>query len=452
VVDRGYCRISLDTKASGSISKQKSQISGSVMSKGREPSQIEWYVDESKSGAIPLRTRPEGARLWDEVGKGDVVYVSKIDRAARSASDLLATVEHISKAGASIVFVGNEIDTTGSTGMLVLTILGAVAEFERALISERRKESIEAARGEGRHIVGGAPYGFRSVENPDGRGLVIRPDPETAPLLQQAIERVITGESQDSVRHLLGLSKTGMHKILRNPRLAGMIPRGDGVVAVDGVPRIDSEAALLSLSEWQALQEHLAKPETKAWSKARGYGAALRCEVCGSRMYLAKSRKTNKATGETHDTYVCRRDKHRPGDPAPTVMAHKADRRLETAFMENWSDEPEVAEVVLDDPAVRTEAIALAQVQLDVAQKVFMTDLSDDDEEGLEGLRAAKKALRAAQDLPVDRTTTMKPTGRTYGEAWAGASDDERCHLLLMCMGPAVVRVGRVPIEEKVAW
>ncbi|WGX94527.1 recombinase family protein [Nocardioides sp. L-11A] len=457
MADRGYARISLDTKVSGSIQKQKSQITGSVMSKGGDPEKIEWYVDESRSGAIPMRERPDGGRLWEDVSKGDVVYVSKIDRAARSASDLLATVEHIEKAGASIVFVGNDIDTTGSTGRLLLTILAAVAEFERALIAERRRESISAAREEGRHIVGGAPYGFLSAENPKGRGLVIRPDwrdPEDggeppAKLLRDAIAAVMAGESQDSARKALGLSKTGMHKLLRNPRLAGMIPNGDGVVMVGGVPKIDPDAALLTLVEWRRLRDYLDKPETKAWSKARGYGAALRCEVCGDRLYYAKSNRKPE-----YSTYVCRRVKHEPGDTSPTVVAVRADAHLEQAFLGNWSDEPEIVEVVVDDPTARTEAIALAQVRLEAAQIAFLGELSDDEEEGvLRDLRDAKRALREAEDMPVERTTTTAPTGRTYGEAWQAADDAERSHLLLSCLGPAVVRRGKgLAIEEKVIW
>lgn len=453
MVDRGYCRISLDTKVSGSISKQKAQITASVVTKGGDPSAIEWYVDESKSGAIPMRNRPQGGRLWREVSKGDVVHVTKIDRAARSAQDLLRTVEYIEETGASVVFVGNHMDTSGAPGKLMLTVLAGVAEFERALIAERRTESIAAARGEGRHIVGDAPFGFRSVANPEGRGLVIRPDPDTAPLLREAIERVMAGEAQDSVRHMLGLSKTGMHKILRNPRLGGMIPEGTGVVTLDGLPRIDEDAALLTLVEWRALQDYLAKPETKAWSKARGYGAALRCGVCGCRMYLTKSKRSNQATGGTHDTYTCRRDKHQPGESAPTVMAHKADARLEEAFLLNWDGEPELEEIVLDDPAVRTGAIALAQVQLQAAQRALLADMSDEDEErAFQGLREAKKALKAAEGLPVDRATETRATGRTYGQAWADADDDERSYLLVQCLGPATVQVGRLPIEDKVVW
>lgn len=456
MTNRGYGRISLDTKVSGSIAKQKSQIKGAVMAKGGEPEEIVWYVDESRSGAIPMRERPEGAKLWQDVTKGDVIYVAKIDRAARSASDLLATVEHIEKAGASIVFVGNDIDTTGPTGRLLLTILGAVAEFERALIAERRRESIIAARGEGRHIVGGAPYGFLSVENPDGRGLVIRPDPVVAEDARGVIRRILSGEAQDSVRQELGMSKSGISRWLRNPRLAGMIPEGEAkthtesrpVVLVDGVPRIDPDAALLTLVEWTKLQDYLTTTTAKSWSKAKGYGAALSCEVCGERMYFAKDKRKAE-----YATYVCRRVKHEPGEKSPTIIARRADEHLERAFLGNWSDEPEIEEVVADDPAARTEAIALARMRLEAAQKRFLRDLTDDEEESvLRDLREAKKALRDAEDLPLERTTTTRPTGRTYGQAWADADDDERSHLLLTCLGPAVVLRGRAPVEQKVVW
>ena len=100
-------------------------------------------------------------------------------------------------------------------------------------------------------------------------------------MVHDAIDRVMAGEAQDTVRHSLGLSKTGFHNLLNNPRLAGMTPEGEGVVMVNGVPRVDPEAAILSLPEWQALKAYLAKPEVKAWSKREGYGRALACGVCG---------------------------------------------------------------------------------------------------------------------------------------------------------------------------
>jgi hypothetical protein len=97
--------------------------------------------------------------------------------------------------------------------------------------------------------------------------------------------------------------------------------------------------------------------------------------------------------------------------------------------------------------------VALAQVQLEAAKaRQDAAETDEEEDEAYAAYRAAKKALRAAEELPVERTTATMPTGRTYGQAWAEADDDERCHLLLTCLGPAVVTTGRGAIEEKVVW
>lgn len=437
---RGYRRISRDAETSAALTKQTERVeaaSGPVV----------WYEDASVSGTVPFAERPGGGSLMADLEPGDVLVAMSLDRVARSVLDLLTLVKVLDEQDVAVRFIDSPIDTTGAHGKFTLTLLGALAELERAIVSERRIATLATLRRQGKHGVGKAPLGFRSMPSPDGRGLVLRPDPETAPMLRQAIERVMAGEPQDTVRHMLGLSRTGMHKILRNPRLAGMTPDDGGVVLVDGVPRIDREAALLTLAEWRALQEYLSVPEAKAWSKARGYGAALRCEVCGERMYFTKGRKIE------YSTYACRRVKHEPGVTSPTVTVRLVDDLLEQTFLDNWADEPEVEQIVADSASVRDEAVALARVTLEAAQEAFRVAVSDEEErQALDSLRDAKNGLREAEALPVERVTTTRPTGRTYGDAWAAADDDERSHLLLTCLGPAVVRPGRMPIEEKVTW
>jgi len=79
--------------------------------------------------------------------------VVRIDRLARSLSHLLGVIERVREAGGHFRSLGDPIDTAGPSGMLVLQIMGAIAQFERALIVERTKAGLAAARAQGR--VGG---------------------------------------------------------------------------------------------------------------------------------------------------------------------------------------------------------------------------------------------------------------------------------------------------------
>jgi len=100
--------------------------------------------EEFASGAS--RARPQLAAALTRVRRGDTLVVARIDRLARSLSHLLAVVEGLRAKGAHFRSLADPIDTSGPSGVLVLQMLGAVAEFERSLIRERTKAGLQAAR------------------------------------------------------------------------------------------------------------------------------------------------------------------------------------------------------------------------------------------------------------------------------------------------------------------
>ena len=109
--------------------------------------------EEHASGASPAR--PRLAAALARVRQGDTLAVARIDRLARSLSHLLEVVEALRTRGVHFRSLADPIDTAGPSGVLVLQMLGAVAEFERALIRERTKAGLAAAKARGR--VGGNP-------------------------------------------------------------------------------------------------------------------------------------------------------------------------------------------------------------------------------------------------------------------------------------------------------
>jgi DNA invertase Pin-like site-specific DNA recombinase len=102
----------------------------------------------------------------DFVRDGDVMVVTKPDRLARSVSDLLGIIAKLQVKGVGLRVLsmgGSEVDTTTPTGRLMLTMLGAVAEFERALMLERQREGIAKAKDDGKYK-GRAPTARRKAE------------------------------------------------------------------------------------------------------------------------------------------------------------------------------------------------------------------------------------------------------------------------------------------------
>jgi len=95
------------------------------------------------------------ARLLRDIRRGETLVVVRLDRLARSVSHLLAVIEQLEASGAHFRSLRDPIDTTTPQGMFSLQVLGAVAQLERALIAERTKAGLNAARSRGR--VGGNP-------------------------------------------------------------------------------------------------------------------------------------------------------------------------------------------------------------------------------------------------------------------------------------------------------
>ena len=93
--------------------------------------------------------RPMLHRMLENLEESDVVVVWKLDRLSRSLRDLLVLLERFNEAGAGFLSLTEAIDTTTAGGRMMMQMLGAVAEFERAMISERTKAGIESARKRG---------------------------------------------------------------------------------------------------------------------------------------------------------------------------------------------------------------------------------------------------------------------------------------------------------------
>ena len=103
---------------------------------------------EHASGA-ESDNRKELQRALQYVQAGDTLVVCKLDRIARSTKDLLAIAETLEKKGVAFRILNINVDTGTPTGKMMLTILGAVATFEREIMLERQAEGIKRAKSNG---------------------------------------------------------------------------------------------------------------------------------------------------------------------------------------------------------------------------------------------------------------------------------------------------------------
>lgn len=95
--------------------------------------------------------RPELARALDYAREGDVFVVTKPDRLARSTKDLLTILDTLEAKSVRTRILSMDLDTTSPTGKLMVTVLGAVAAFERELMLERQREGIAKAKAAGKY-------------------------------------------------------------------------------------------------------------------------------------------------------------------------------------------------------------------------------------------------------------------------------------------------------------
>jgi DNA invertase Pin-like site-specific DNA recombinase len=151
----------------------------------------ERIFQEKKTGKN--RNREELKKLLEHLRDSDVIIVTKYDRLARSLRDLIDIVEAIRERGAGFRSLGEDIDTTTSTGRLIFHVFGSIAEFERERIVERTKEGLEAARRRGR--VGGRPSALNKDQKDEVRRMR---DEEKRPVAE--IARIFGVSRQTIVR------------------------------------------------------------------------------------------------------------------------------------------------------------------------------------------------------------------------------------------------------------
>jgi DNA invertase Pin-like site-specific DNA recombinase len=95
--------------------------------------------------------RPQLEAALDYIRDGDTLVVSKLDRLARSTQNLLEITDRIRRKGAHLHVLNLGMDTGTATGKLLLTVIGAIGQFEREMMLERQREGIAKARAEGKY-------------------------------------------------------------------------------------------------------------------------------------------------------------------------------------------------------------------------------------------------------------------------------------------------------------
>jgi len=110
-------------------------------------------VTETVSGSVATAQRQGFRRLLDRLEPGDVLVVTKLDRLGRNAMDVGGTVARLAEIGVRVHCLAlGGVDLASSTGKLTMSVINAVAEFERDLLVERTQAGLNRAKAQGKTL------------------------------------------------------------------------------------------------------------------------------------------------------------------------------------------------------------------------------------------------------------------------------------------------------------
>lgn len=138
--------------------------------------------------------RPELQAMLEFVREGDTVQITKLDRLARNTRHLLEVSEYLQGKGVALNILNIGINTSTPTGKLMLTMIGAIATFEREMMLERQAEGIALAKLKGKY---------------KGRKATARSKS------QEVIALLEKGLSKPEISRQLGIGITSIYRIIR---------------------------------------------------------------------------------------------------------------------------------------------------------------------------------------------------------------------------------------------
>ena len=286
------------------------------------------YDDAGFSGGNTKRPALKELLADCRAGMIDIVIVYKIDRLSRNLCDFLELTKFFEKHNVSFVSVTQEINTSTSSGRMMLNILATFSQYEREIIAERIRDKFAASRKKGLWMGGCLPLGYR-VEN---RKLIVVP--EEAEIVRMIFNRYLETLSPLQLATELNekgyRTKTGrewnlknMFHILHNCTYAGLVQH-------KGETYRGEHEAIIDKETWEKVQQYLGKkgehkeifrrPDTIVPLKG-----LVRCGHCGGPMSLSMTRRDNR----TYGYFRCSKDEKRTESKCP--VRHISSIELERA-------------------------------------------------------------------------------------------------------------------------
>ena len=181
------------------------RVSSSQQSTDRQLVDVSYDKAFIEKASAKSTKRPQLQAMLNHVREGDEVVVHSMDRLARNTKDLLEIVESLKSKGVSVKFMKENLTFTAggesSINNLMLTMLSAVAQFERELILERQREGIEAAKKKGKYKGRSASINREEVMKDINSGLSVRKTSAKHNIAVSSVSRIIKEAKKESIQN-----------------------------------------------------------------------------------------------------------------------------------------------------------------------------------------------------------------------------------------------------------
>ena len=157
----GYARVSTDIQNVNSLDDQTKRIAAQCVVSGCE---LVHVYHDVQSGSTANREGLQKALELVFSDQADGIIVCYLDRLARNIRDLLDVVDRLEKADKTLVALDLSLDTSTPMGHCMLTVFGAMAQFQREQTRERSARGRERLKAAGKHYSGEPPYGWASTQ------------------------------------------------------------------------------------------------------------------------------------------------------------------------------------------------------------------------------------------------------------------------------------------------
>lgn len=442
---------------------------------------VGWAEDLDVSGSVdPFKAPALGPWLTDERShEWDILAAWKLDRLSRQAIPMNKLFGWIIDNEKTLISVSESIDLSNWVGRMVANVIAGVAEGELEAIRERTRGSQKKLRETGRWGGGKIFYGYEPAERQDAAGWTLKHDEHSSKVLAQIIEKVLAGQSTESIARELNeagelspqdyqrsragkptkggkWSNAHLRQQLRSKALLGHATHNGNTVRdetgapiLKGPPLIDQatferlQAALdkrsFSISNRSVNASPLLgvafcgvklhKPDCPVTSPHSG--PVCDCDVCGKALHIRQHRRN----GKVYRYYQCNggSDGHlKSHAEANIIKADELEESCQSTFLGVYGHENVKERVLIpaeDHQAELDEAVRAAQeiapmlgsATSDTMRKLYQGQLA-----------AIDRRIAELEKLPTSSARwEWREQPQTYAEVWDGADADQRRQLLI---------------------